>query len=321
MMFAFSWFMLPAAFVLDYLLADPQYPLHPIRIMGRAVTRAERVFRGLSLSPFSAGLLFALSLILGAWVAAALILVVAAAVSPVLAGAVNILMIYFCVSARSLENEAAAIRKSLVAGRLEDAKNTLAMIVGRDVDPLDESGVSRAAVETVAENLVDGVISPIFYAAVGGAPMAVAFKMVSTLDSMVGYKDEDYFYFGKAAARIDDIANFIPARISVFIISLAAFLLFRSGSDALSVAKKDRRRHSSPNAGYPEAAFSGALSVQLGGPNYYQGELVDKPYIGEGLGRARPLHIEKACRLMMLSSILFIMLACLAMIISPPVLP
>jgi adenosylcobinamide-phosphate synthase len=313
-MFAFAWYMV-AGFALDYLLADPQYSLHPVRIMGRAVTRAERVFRNLSLSPFRAGLLFALSLILGAWIVAALLVLAAAAVSPVLAGAVNIVLIYFCVSARSLEKEALAIRKSLVAGRLEDARNTLAMIVGRDVDPLDESGVSRAAVETVAENLVDGVISPLFFAAVGGAPLAVAFKMASTLDSMVGYKDEEYLYFGKAAARIDDIANFIPARISVFVISLAAFLLFRSGSTALSVARRDRRRHSSPNAGYPEAAFAGALSVQLGGPNYYQGELVDKPYIGEDLGRARPLHIEKACRLMMLSSVLFLALASAAIMI------
>jgi adenosylcobinamide-phosphate synthase len=162
---------------------------------------------------------------------------------------------------------------------------------------------------------VDGVISPLFFAAVGGAPLAVAFKMASTLDSMVGYKDEDYLYFGRASARIDDIANFIPARISVFVIALAAFLLFRTGSETLHIARRDRRKHSSPNAGYPEAAFAGALSVQLGGPNYYQGELVDKPYIGENLGKARPLHIEKACRLMMLSSLLFLVLAGLAIMI------
>jgi adenosylcobinamide-phosphate synthase len=315
MVFALSWYLILAAFVLDYLLGDPQYPLHPIRLMGRAVTRAERVFRKLSLPLFWSGLLFALCLIAGAWAVAALLVLAAAAVSPTLAGAVNILLIYFCVSARSLEKEALGIRKHLTANRLDMARNNLAMIVGRDVDPLDEAGVSRAAVETVAENLVDGVISPLFFAAIGGAPLAVAFKMVSTLDSMVGYKDDEYLLFGKASARIDDAANFIPARISMLVIALAAALLFKSGKAALSTAVRDRRKHSSPNAGYPEAAFAGALSVQLGGPNYYQGDLVEKPYIGEGLGKARPLHIEKACRLMMLSSVLFLALACVAIVI------
>lgn len=311
-MFSVAWYLILGAFVLDYLLADPQFSLHPIRLMGRAVNRAEPVFRGLSTPLFLSGLLFAVCLILGAWAVAALILLAAAAVSPVLAGVVNIIMIYFCVSARSLEKEALGIRKHLTANHLDRARNNLAMIVGRDVDPLDEAGVSRAAVETVAENLVDGVISPIFFAVIGGAPLAVAFKMISTLDSMVGYKDEDYLLFGKAAARIDDAANFIPARLSIPVIAAAAALLFKSGRASFSTAVKDGRKHSSPNAGYPEAAFAGALSVCLGGPNIYQGYLVEKPYIGQGLGKARSLHIEKACRLMMLSSVLFLALACLA---------
>ena len=309
MMPAFSWFAIPAAFALDYLLGDPQYALHPVRLMGRAATRAEAAFRRLSLPLFWSGLLFAVSLIAGVWGLTFLVLLAAAAVSPLLAALVNVALIYFCLSARSLEKEALAVRNRLQAGRLDEAKNILAMIVGRDVAPLDEAGVSRAAVETVAENLVDGVISPLFFAVVGGAPLAMAFKMASTLDSMVGYKDDAYLLFGKAAARIDDAANYIPARLSVPVIALAAALLFKSGPAALATAVRQGRRHASPNAGYPEAAFAGALSVCLGGPSIYQGWLVEKPYLGEGLGKARPLHIEKACRLMMTAALMATVLA------------
>ncbi len=313
--FTLAWFMILAAFILDYILGDPQFSWHPIRLMGRAVMRAEPVFRRLSLPLFLSGLLFAVCMIACAWAVAALVLLLASTVSPVLAAVVNIIFLYFCISARSLEKEAIKVRESLKRNRLEEARNSLAMIVGRDVDRLDEAGVSRAAVETVAENLVDGVISPLFFAVIGGAPLAVAFKMISTLDSMVGYRDEYYASFGKAAARIDDAANFIPARISVLIISLAASMLLQNGRSSLKTAVREGRKHASPNSGYPEAAFAGALSVQLGGPNYYQGCLVEKPYIGQDLGKARPLHIEKACRLMMLTSVISMATACLVVLL------
>lgn len=307
-----AWYIIPAAFVLDFILGDPVFSLHPIRLLGRTVMHTEPVFRQLSTPLFVSGLLFAVTLILGTWITALVIVLVAAAVSPVLAAVVNLVMIYFCISARCLQKEALAIRNCLARKRLDEAKNNLAMIVGRDVDPLDTAGISRATVETVAENLVDGVISPLFFAVIGGAPLALAYKMVNTLDSMVGYKNERYAVFGKAAARIDDAANFIPARLSVPIVSLAAFLLFRTGKPAWSTAVRQGRNHSSPNAGYPEAAFAGAMSVCLGGPNFYFGQLVEKPYIGHGLGKARSLHIEAACRLMMLSALIAVAVAALA---------
>lgn len=314
-MFSVAWYLLFAAFVLDYLLADPEFSLHPIRLMGRAAEKAEPVFRRLPVSLFWSGLLFAVGLILCAWAVAAMILSIAGELSPVLAGAVNILLIYFCLSARSLEKAALAIRQSLALNRPDEARSRLAMVVGRDVETLDPAGVSRAAVETVAENLVDGVISPLFFAVLGGAPLAVAFKMASTLDSMVGYKDDHYALFGKAAARIDDAANFIPARLSLLIIPVAASALFGSGKSAMSIAVREGRNHSSPNSGYPEAAFAGALFVRLGGPSYYQGCLVEKPYIGQKLGKTGPPHIEKACRLMMLSSVISLVISCLTVII------
>ena len=155
------------------------------------------------------------------------------------------------------------------------------MIVGREVKYLDNTGVVKATIETVAENFVDGFLSPLCFALVGGVPLAMAYKMINTLDSMVGYKNEKYILFGRVAAKIDDIANYIPARISLVVISFAAGLLdIRKGKRALLTGFKDGRLHKSPNAGYPEAAFAGALKIKLGGPNYYHGKLVEKPYIG-----------------------------------------
>ena len=158
--------------------------------------------------------------------------------------------------------------------------------------------------ETVAENLVDGVVSPLFYAAIGGAPLATAFKMVSTLDSMIGYKNDRYRRFGTVAARLDDAANFLPSRLCAPVIAAAAQMLFGTGRRALATSLRDRRRHASPNSGIPEAAFAGALGVRLGGPGFYQGMCVDKPFIGAEFPDADAGHIKPAGDLMVLSAVL-----------------
>jgi len=194
--------------------------------------------------------------------------------------------------------------------RIDEAKAKVSLIVGRDVEKLTERGIVKATIETVAENLVDGVISPLFFAVIGGAPLAIAYKMVNTLDSMVGYKNEKYIHFGKAAARIDDISNYIPARLSVPIISLAAQILSRKGLNAFKTATLEGKNHSSPNAGFPEASFAGAMGVKLGGLNYYHGRLVHKPYIGKLFGEADIKHIKKACDLMMMSSVIWLAILC-----------
>jgi adenosylcobinamide-phosphate synthase len=196
----------------------------------------------------------------------------------------------------------------LVQGAVDQARQKIALIVGRDVDNYDGAGIARAAVETVAENLVDGVLAPLFFAAIGGAPLAMAYKMVNTLDSMVGYKSETYQQFGKAAARIADLFNYIPARLSVPIIAVVSQILLGTGQRSLITAVTEGAHHSSPNAGYAEAAFAGALAVKLNGPNYYHGKLVDKPYIGLRFGNVIPGHIKKACDLMLLSSFLGLIL-------------
>ncbi len=296
---------LPTAFVLDLLLGDPQHIPHPVRWMGRFIEYAEPIFRKRMANDSRAGLAFALTMILLVWVGTVASVYGAHRIHPVLGWSIEVILIYFALSTKSLRQAATVVHGALNRDTLSEAKQRVAMIVGRDVEGLSRRGVIRATVETVAENLVDGVMSPVFYAAIGGAPMAMAFKMVSTLDSMVGYKTPLYRDFGKASARIDDLANYIPARLSMAVIAATAQILFGSGRRSWRTALREGGRHSSPNAGRPEAAFAGALALKLGGPNSYQGTLVDKPYIGTFFGTAIPDHILQACELMYLSAFLW----------------
>jgi adenosylcobinamide-phosphate synthase len=299
---------LPAAFLLDLLLGDPEWLPHPIRWMGKAIETTEPHFRKLPISVSMSGTLFAICLILSAWGVTAILISVAGLIQPLFKGILETLIIYYSISVRSLENAAMKVYGAIRNGDLKSAKEKLALIVGRDVAPLSEEGVARASVETVAENLTDGVISPLFFAAIGGAPLAMAYKMVNTLDSMVGYKNKKYQEFGKAAAHIDDAANYIPARLSVLIISLAAEFLDRAGIAALKTGFYEGKHHTSPNSGYPEAAYAGVLQVRLGGPNYYGGQLVSKPYIGEKFRPVNAADIPKACDVMVLSSFLWLLI-------------
>lgn len=313
--FSISWYVLPAAFILDLAIGDPDFLPHPIRWMGKAICFGEPVFRKLPVGLTLSGAFFAAFLITGTWSMTALLLLAAKLIHPLARDILEIVLVYYTISARSLEDAALEVYRSLKQNWLQEARAGIALIVGRDVADLKEEGIARAAVETVGENLVDGVVSPLFFAAIGGAPLAMAYKMVNTLDSMVGYKNETYRHFGKAAARIDDVANFIPARLAVPVISLAAHILVGRGLPAFKTAVAEGANHSSPNAGYPEAAFAGALSVKLGGFNYYQGHLVNKPYIGVRFASVHPNHIKKACDLMMLSALIWLLIAWITTII------
>ncbi len=315
MEFSIAWYALPAAFLLDLVLGDPESLPHPIRWMGKGITFVEPVFRKLPAGLIISGTFFTISLITATWVLTAFVVQAANIIHPLFRVGIEILLIYYAVSARSLEDSALEIYRSLKQSRPHEAKTRAARIVGRDVADLNEDGIARATVETVGENLVDGVVSPLFYAAIGGAPLAMAYKMVNTLDSMVGYKNDTYRHFGKVAARIDDVANFIPARLVVAVIAIGAQILTHRGLYTLRTAMAEGANHSSPNAGYPEAAFAGALSVQLGGPNYYEGRLVKKPFIGFQFGQAGPIHIKRACDLMMLSALIWLDILCAIMII------
>ena len=306
MIFLSSWYVLTTAFVLDIIIGDPRRLPHPVRWMGRAITAFEPRFRKISGRLVVSGALYAVFLIAGTWLLTFMAVETVGRIHPFLRYGLESVLIFYCLSARSLEDAAMDIHDCLVSNKIDQARQKVDLIVGRDVDQYDEEGIARATVETVAENLVDGFIAPLFFAAIGGAPLAMSYKMINTLDSMVGYKNEAYIQFGRASAIIDDVFNFVPARISTLVIALASQILAGTGARSLKTAILEGAHHSSPNAGYAEAAFAGALAVKLNGPNFYHGKLVDKPYIGIRFGRTLPGHIKKACDLMLLSSFLWL---------------
>jgi len=297
------WMVIAAAFTLDLILGDPPTWPHPVRWMGHATRILDPPLRRWIGRPFAAGLLLVMILVPGVWAAGFGLSTGAGRLSPVLGLVVEVVILWTCLSTRSLHTAAMGVQRALVREDLGAARQAVAMIVGRETAHLDAEGVSRAAVETVAENLVDGVIAPIFFALLGGAPLALAYKMVNTLDSMVGYRSPRYLHFGRPAARLDDAANFLPARLSVPLIVGPAWILFGRGREAWRTARRDGRRHLSPNSGWPEAAFAGALGVRLGGPNRYHGQTVCKPDIGTGHRPVRVTDIARACDLMLASAL------------------
>lgn len=299
------WLLIPVAFAVDAVVGDPRGLPHPIRWMGKGIEIGEPVFRKFFRNEYLAGTLFAIALIAGSWAVTASAVMGASRIHPAVGFGLEGLLIFFSLSARSLSDAAMEIYHLLMDGQVDRARSGLSMIVGRDVAGYGRDDIARATVETVAENFVDGVLSPLFFAAIGGAPLAMAYKMINTLDSMVGYKNARYHRFGRAAARIDDMANFIPARLSVLIISLAVrYLAADRVRHTLSTAMKEGSHHKSPNAGYPEAAFAGALGVKLNGPNAYGGEWVEKPYIGIDFGPPKVRHIQKSCALMWVAALI-----------------
>ncbi|MFO7859598.1 MAG: adenosylcobinamide-phosphate synthase CbiB [Desulfosalsimonas sp.] len=293
-----------AALALDLLMGDPSRLPHPVRLMGAAAARLEKPFRAFLPNQFTAGLAFAAVLVSGTYVITLAGVLLARLAHPAAGTVLEILLVYTCICPRCLYDEAGKVHQAIAAGRLDQARVLIAMLVSRDTANMDESAISRAAIETVAENFVDGVLSPLFFAAILGAPGAMAFKMISTLDSMVGYRTEKYEQFGKVAARLDDAANWIPARLCVPIISLAAALVCKTGRRAFKTSVSEGGNHKSPNAGRPEAAFAGALGVRLIGPGIYHGRLVEKPWIGADFSLPGPGHILPACRLMIAATLI-----------------
>lgn len=294
------------AVILDWVLGDPRWLPHPIRWMGLSIEALEPRFRMMPFPLVLSGGLMVILLVTMAYLITSVVIWGALLIHPRLEQIISILLIFYCISIRSLYDEAQGVAKALKQKNMMTARKKVGLIVGRDTDRLDENGVRRAAIETVAENFVDGVVTPLFFAALGGAPLAMAYKMINTLDSMIGYKNERYLNFGKAAARLDDVTNFIPARLSVPVIALGAMLMGRNGRKVIQTAIVEGANHTSPNAGYSEAAFAGALAVRLNGPGTYGGKQVDKPFIGVRFGFPNSGDIARACDLMVVSSIIWL---------------
>jgi adenosylcobinamide-phosphate synthase len=304
-----------AAFLLDALLGDPRRLPHPVRGFGFLITHGESLLRRLfPRRERLAGTLLTL-LVTAAGFAVPFALVSAALRVHLWAAlAIGAVLAWLTIAARSLRSEALSVYKAAERGDLDGAQKAVSMIVGRDTAVLSMEGVVKAAVETVAENLCDGVIAPLFYLgagfALGGPALAVAcaffYKAASTLDSMIGYKNARYIDFGRSAARLDDALSFIPARISAFLLVAAAFLARTDAKGALRIWRRDRKNHASPNAGEGEAAMAGALRLALGGGAVYGGVFEEKPVIGDETQRAEPEDIKRACRLMTTAALLFL---------------
>jgi len=296
------------AYLADRLAGDPEWFPHPVRLIGRGITHGEAALRRADQgerAQLVSGAALTAAIVVGTYAATRSILKEAHHRSGPLGDGVEILFAWTCLAARNLEQEAASVLEALEAGDLVFSRTRLARIVGRDTEHLDASEISRAVIETVSESASDGMTAPLFYMALGGVPLAMAYKAINTLDSMIGHADERYFYFGKAAARLDDLANYIPARLTASAISIAA--LFEGETDALAAWKtwcRDGGKHKSPNAGQPESAMAGALHVRLGGANTYAGESIPAALMGGEFPKASPPHARSAVRVLSLVTIL-----------------
>jgi adenosylcobinamide-phosphate synthase len=284
---------LVVAFLADLAFGDPPCMPHPVRLFGFFISQGERLARKIAHSNralFWAGAALTIALTCAISTGAWLVLKLLYHPSPAAAIIVALYLAYSTLSVRGLADAGTAVVTHLQHKDLAGARASLAMIVGRDTDTLDEPEILRAVTETIAENCCDGVVAPLFYLSLGGVPAALAYKAVNTLDSMIGHKNNRYFFFGKFAARLDDVANFIPARLTALLIAAAAFCLRLGALGALRAAWRDARFQPSPNSGYPEAAFAGALGIRLGGLNFYRGQPYQKAYLGE---MQRPLTLDR----------------------------
>jgi adenosylcobinamide-phosphate synthase len=292
------------AVILDLIFGDPRWLPHPVKLIGKLITILEDSLRRIIANQRAAGTLMTVVVITVTGGVTFTAIRVAAWINPWAADVLSVLFIYTALSIRDLGKHSMDVYRSLQSGDLLQARAQVSFIVGRDTDNLDEKGIIRATVESVAENTVDGIIAPLFFAALFGPVGALMYKAASTLDSMVGYKNEKYFYFGWASARLDDAANYLPARLTAPLMFIGAVLTGSRPVQAWNICLRDSRHHASPNSGISEAAMAGALGIQLGGPLFRGEKLVELPLIGDPIESMEQRHILKANYLMLATSLL-----------------
>lgn len=290
-----------SAFALDLLVGDPPWLPHPVKLIGRGITTLEKKLRDYlvpSVGEKRAGIVFMVAVVLSTFLSVWGVTQLGRLIHPHFEVALIIYFSFTSLATLSLGNAAAGVKEALQNSALPLAQKYLSQLVSRETENLSEEAVIRATVETVSENASDGVVAPLFYLALGGPALAMAYKAVNTLDSMVGYRTPRYRDFGWASAKCDDWANYVPARLTGFLMSFAASLHFRRGAQAFKIMLRDGRKHDSPNAGISEAATAGALGIQLGGPSTYKGVLKEKPWLGDAEKKPTKQHIQDSILLM-----------------------
>ncbi|NMD69698.1 cobalamin biosynthesis protein CobD [Bacillus sp. DNRA2] len=296
------------AYLVDLVVGDPRFLPHPVVIIGKYISRLEKLIRKVFPKEEQlkrAGLLLPLLIVGGTYLVVALLIYGAGLIHDWLAVALEIWLISTTIAVKGLGKAGMEVYQHLKNNNLTEARKSLGMIVGRDTEQLDESEISRGTVETVAENIVDAIISPLFFAVIGGAPLAMAYRAVNTLDSMVGYKNEKYQNLGWASARLDDVANFIPARLTVVALLFVVWIKAFNVRNALKTILRDARKHPSPNSGFTEAGVAGALGIQLGGLNYYGGIASNRAKMGDPYRKIIADDIINTVRIMMLTAFVF----------------
>lgn len=305
-----------AGFVLDLLIGDPHFIPHPVRLIGSLISFCDKRLncdagyniseKKLNLTKYKRGMLLAFTVIFATFAMSVIIIVAAYSINLYAGVIAEAVMTWQILATKCLRVEGMRVYDALRTDGIDAGRRAVSMIVGRDTSVLDAAGVTRAAVETIAENTSDGVIAPMLYTAIGGPVLGFVYKAVNTMDSMLGYKNDKYMYFGRFAAKLDDVVNFIPARISAYLMIAAAFIGGRQfdGKNAYRIFKRDRFNHASPNSAQTESVCAGTLRVQLAGDAVYFGKLVKKKYIGDGLREIEYEDIKRANRLMYITAFL-----------------
>jgi adenosylcobinamide-phosphate synthase len=298
---------LAAAYLFDWIAGDPEWLPHPVRAIGRGIEEGERILRRPGQTPaaeLAAGGVLTFGMVVAVYLSTAKTIAWMKERDRRLGFVTETLLAWTCLASRNLHDEASAVVNALEKHDIVLARQRLSRIVGRDTQTLNEQEISRAVIETVAESCSDGVIAPLFYMAIGGVPLAMSYKAVNTLDSMIGHADDRYFYFGKIAARLDDIANFVPSRLTALGITAVALIEDASPAAALETWRRDGAKHKSPNSGQPESAIAGALQVRLGGENHYAGEPLTSPLIGEEFARPTVQKAKQSIRMVAVVSVI-----------------
>ena len=292
-----------AAIILDILAGDPPWLPHPVKLIGHFASFVEIPLRRIFANARTAGVAAVLIVLMITGLVTYALVFSAGLLHPIAGDIVSIGLLYTTFAARDLSQHSLNVYRELKAGNIEEARKKVSLLVGRDTDVLDEAGIVRATVESVAENTVDGVTAPLFFAFLAGPLGAMLYKAINTLDSTFGYKNERYIAFGWASARLDDLVNYVPARLTAMMIPAAAVLLKLSALDSLRILFRDGNKHPSPNSGLTEAAVAGALNVQLGGLNYYFGKPSSRPTMGDPVRELRKNDILRADALMFVTMI------------------